>query len=227
MSTWTVGKPGAVSREFCRPERQTTAFYWSGAENHTAPRVDYWTCSTRTCGHLRMQMADVTDAEGFARTTVSKLIRTTSTVDYGDVRSIDVDDLISEARELLWQLYLGWDPSQIASFTSYASFYLPKRLVRWWRRTYGKDGNKPLGRALSLDTPVRGDDGHEFDGGDVWSDSAQNGSGGSLRGVVAAGSGDAGAGSDAVLRELVIRVHRRTLGVEAGNGGQPPEGTAD
>jgi hypothetical protein len=191
---------GDTTRSFCRTEGGETTFSYSGSENHATPRVDYWSC--KPCGYTRMQMADLPDAMGLVYTTVSKVLRRNGSVSYGDVRSIDRDDLVDETRELLWSLYLKWNPTLSPRFTPYATYYLPLRLVRWWRRNLGTDGNKPLGSAVSLDA-----------------DPSSNGSSGGAGVAVGSWCGDPADGDGLVVRQLVARVHRRAARLAAGNGG--------
>lgn len=221
-----VGRPGAIEQYHCRPERTSRTFFWSGSENHTAPRVDYWRC--RDCSHTRLQMHDVGDADGLVRTTISRMVKTTSTVEYGDERSLDRDDLVSEGMELIWQLYTKWSPTLNPSFASYATYYLPLRLVRWWRRRFGTGGNKPLGSAVSLDAErhsagLDSDSDWRSEGGFSADRSSGGFAGASSSSALGAWSGDGDEGGGLILRELFVRSDRRALRLGAGDGVRPDE----
>jgi hypothetical protein len=200
LNTATVPRRGSTSRSFCRTEGGETTFRFSGSENHTVPRVDYWRCVP--CGHERMQMADLPDAMGLVFSTVSKVLRQNGSASYGDVRSIDRDDLVDEARELLWGLYLRWSPERSPRFTPYAVHYLPLRLVRWWRRNLGTNGDKPLGHAVSIDAA-----------------SSSDGPGGGAGVAVGSWCGDPADGDGLVVRQLVARVDRRKARMAARHRG--------
>lgn len=49
-----------------------------------------------------------------------------------------VEELLSEAQVVLWQLALAWDPDQGVPFNAYLSMHTRHRLIDYLRRTYGR-----------------------------------------------------------------------------------------
>jgi hypothetical protein len=143
-----------------------TSFAWSGAESRE-PRVDLWTC--RVDGHLRIQMADVTDAEALCRTILDK-------AKGSEQLNGHYEDALGLMRAELWDLYRRWDPSRGVRFTSYATGLLRMRVANVWRYELGRDTQKAHVGAVSLDALV---DQSESDGP-------------SLGGLVASSEGDPG-----------------------------------
>lgn len=203
---------------YCRRCTTETAQQYVGSER--GPRdIDHFKCTA--CGLILLAYADVGDAEGFAEAAADAFVRRLGVTEYGDTRSVDREEIESEARALLWAAYLKWDPSRNVRFRSHAAWYIDARLVSWLRRDRGgrrdftrQDGTtvpvKAHIAAVSLDAPARQDD-PGIDGGATRLDRLESALG-QGRGDNAANSGSA---FDGVLsrRGRGVREAERALGL--------------
>lgn len=146
---------GSTATAHCRPCKTLTTWTWAGFENHRAPRVDHWRCLKD--GHTRMQMADVTDAEGLCETILKRQLRSKSC----DLAPPDYKDALQLVLAECMDLYCAWDPTRGVRFTAYATGLLRLRVNNWWRQELGRDVPKAITGALSLDSSTI-DDGSEL-----------------------------------------------------------------
>lgn len=133
MTATALPRYGSTSTAHCRPCGSIKPFSFSGFQNGRGPRVDLWTC--RPTGHTRMQMADLTDAEGLAKTILDR-----AAAGKGDSFNnplLSYDDALGIVMAELYDLWTVWDPSRGVRFTAYATGLLRLRVNNVWR-TLGK-----------------------------------------------------------------------------------------
>lgn len=145
----------------CRECGRETPQEYAGCERGDR-ETEFYRCVP--CGLLLVTYADVLDAEGFAITIAARWISKQGTFVYEDVRSIEAEEVVAQARVELWAAYLAWSPTRGVRFRAYASTRVPQRLTDWIRQQNGRttswrDGAerpaKAHARAVSLDAPVR------------------------------------------------------------------------
>lgn len=139
---------GSTATAHCRPCRKVTTWTWAGYENHDRPRIDHWRCMVD--GFMRMQMADVTDAENLCKTILDRQLAGKNT----DLSPSDRADVLQLVLAECMDLYNAWDPSRGVRFTAYATGLLRLRVNNWWRQELGRDVPKAMTGALSLDAPT-------------------------------------------------------------------------
>lgn len=197
---------GSTDRAHCLDCKRPTTFRWCGKQNHTVPRVNMWRCAT--CGHERMQMADVTDGENLCRSILNSHLRKKGVT----MPQAEYQDALALVQSELWDLWLRWDPTRGVRFTAYATGLLRLRVNNHWRQDLGRDVQKAHVGALSLDAPF--EDGSEL-GGIVAASTGDLGldRGASLMRTVASGSGGTVQSLEAVYPELAA-ARRRVGGVD-------------
>jgi len=160
------GKLAAVKARrvvLCRICERETPQSYVGSERGTEPDRDteFYRCTV--CETVYITLADVTDAESLIAKIANDFLA--SSTDYGDVRSLEREEVLGETQKLLWEAYLEWDPTRCARFRAYAIGRVPLRLVSWVRRERGFErrrggkvgGGKAHATAVSLDAPARAD----------------------------------------------------------------------
>lgn len=150
--------------EFCRRDRRVTRWIRSGGQNGSRPVAHFWRCSS--CGIERVALANVSDAEGLARSIVSERrrgvrpsLRSGRTLDGAAedesvFARLDFDDANGSVVEAIYSAYVDWDPEKNPSFLSWATFKGRCALSDWYRETLGRDTPKALTWAYSSDVPI-------------------------------------------------------------------------
>jgi len=139
-STAVSERPPFYSRVYCRTCGGVTRWKQTGYLNGEAPPVVYWECD---CGSTRYQYADCTNVDTMCATIMEQnLRRTGANLDHDEAHS----RLVMEA----WRLYLGFDPQRGLTFESYAFGILRRRANDIYRQMLGRNGEKPMAHALSL-----------------------------------------------------------------------------
>lgn len=119
-------------------------------ENGARPPVVTWRCE---CGATRFQFADCTNVETLCRTVLEGNLRRTGA-------NIDHDEALAQLVLEAWRLYLKWEPVQDparpqVNFEGYAYSILRHRAYDIYRQLLGRNGEKPLAHAISLDAHAR------------------------------------------------------------------------
>jgi len=135
--------PPYYSRVYCRTCSTLSRWIRNGYENGTSPPVVTWICSG--CGAQRYQYADCTNVETMCVTIMEENLRRTGA-------NVDHDEAVSRLVLEAWRLYIGWDPTKGLTFESYAFGILRRRANDIYRQMLGRNGEKPMANALSLDT---------------------------------------------------------------------------
>lgn len=136
---------GSTAEEYCFTCGRVTSWSWSGCENGDRPRVDMWVC--RSDGRVRLQMADVTDAENLAKSILDRQLRARG----NPLNAGEYEDALALTKAELVDLYVAWDPDRGVRFTAYATGLLRLRVNNWWRQELGNKTPKAHFGALSLD----------------------------------------------------------------------------
>lgn len=139
---------------FCRGCDRESQQRYLYSENGTNRTVEHWRCAR--CGLEFLSYADLLDAEGMCLHVLSRYLRSSSTQEYGDVRSLDREEALAELRALLHELYVRkWRPADTPRFRSYATFKLPRAFIDHLRHEGERNGvPKAHTHALSLDGPA-------------------------------------------------------------------------
>lgn len=103
-----------------------------------------WECSG--CQSTRYQYADCTNVGSMCVTIMEENLRRTGA-------NLDHDEATSRLVLEAFRLYVAWDPSKGLTFESYAFGILRRRANDIYRQMLGRNGEKPLANALSLDGP--------------------------------------------------------------------------
>jgi hypothetical protein len=137
---------GSTSTAHCRPCGEIRTFAYAGSQNGKGPLVNLWTC--RTDSYTRIQMADLPDAEGLAKTVLDRAMAANGA--YVDSYQDALQLMMTE----LWDLFTVWDPTRGVRFTAYATGLLRLRVNNVWRSTLGKSTPKLDTNAASWDALV-------------------------------------------------------------------------
>lgn len=207
----------------CRGCQKDTAQTFIGIERGEK-NTEFWRCVD--CDLTLITYADVNDAEGLAIHLSETFLAATSPVNYDDVRSLEREDVLAQARAEMWAAYLAWDPGRAVRFRAFAVFRVNARLISWVRheRGFRRDGAAANGRpgpgklhatAVSLDAPLLEAD----DGGD---DLRVSG----LEAVVGSGYGDLAEDRNPDLGRALVRRDRDVVREEQSMGLGPPSRAA-
>lgn len=131
----------------CQTERRFRFLGWAtddGVENGVRPRAVLNACSA--CGHVVLQLGNVSDAEGLCENIVRKRLGR------GGGR-IETEDAVAFLQVHLWRLYLDWRPDTL-SFMSYASHWLPVRLGKWIIEVTGVDDRRQSPKPHAVSGPL-------------------------------------------------------------------------
>lgn len=132
---------------FCRTCEKTTSWVRAGVEGEGRLLVVTYRC--RSCSVVRVQLADVTDAEALCANILEAWRRGKGR---GNER-FDADDALGHLREQLWIAYREWDGR--GTFLGFGTYRLRLRFNDWFRSWLGKEDHpRPLAVALSLDMPI-------------------------------------------------------------------------
>jgi DNA-directed RNA polymerase specialized sigma24 family protein len=150
-------------QEFCRVEGKVTTWTHQGTERHDGPperAPRYWRC--RTCGRVRLQLADVTDADAFVLTALDEWEQI-----HGRLKGrFDRENFIADVTLQLWKSYLRWDGR--GTFRGYGMFILRNRITSLVRTQIDTPSKRPedvtfrFVGALSLDALTDEGTGLEF-----------------------------------------------------------------
>ena len=193
-----------VERAYCVRCRHSTGWSWDGGQNSITPQADYWRCLT--CGHRRLQLANVTDVFALCRYILDRESKRF-------FRDIDRDDALGNLTAAVWELFSSWRPERNASFLSYASWKLGNEFWNWIERTYGLDAPhrrhylKTQSFEVSLDALAASysrDGEPDREVGDVVAVSRRRG----LGSPTGTGEGDPGEDRDAALRRAIEQGNR-------------------
>lgn len=115
--------------------------------------MSQWRCAV--CGNIRIQLGNLEDLENVCRSVLDEHLRKTgASVDYSDA----LQSIIEEA----WDLWGRYNPAKGVPFLAYCVGLLRLRAANFYRHDMGRDGKKAHANALSLDAPLRDEEGGEL-----------------------------------------------------------------
>lgn len=205
---------------YCRGCSTETAQAYVGVERGpNAKTTEFWECVA--CQQVLISYADVTDAEGLAIHLSSAFLKKTSPSNYDDVRSLERDDVLAQARAEMWVAYLAWDPARGVRFRAFAVFRVNARLISWLRQERGfrRDGGKAgpgklHADALSLDATTTDQD----------EDGQRSSLGSGLESALGQGDGDPATDRSPDLARALARRDSGVVEQERSMGIGPEEG---
>jgi DNA-directed RNA polymerase specialized sigma subunit len=75
---------------------------------------------------VTVPLVDIRDVRGYVARVVERK--------FSETPASEREELVSEGVALLYALHGKWEPERCASFSDFASTYLPLRLIDYWRR---------------------------------------------------------------------------------------------
>ena len=134
-------EPPHYARVYCRTCAAQSRWRQLHVENGKHPSVISWECVG--CGAIRYQYADCTNVETMCVTIMEENLRRTGA-------NLDHDEAVSRLVLECYRLYIAWDEGKGLTFESYAFGILRRRANDIYRQMLGRNGEKPLANALSL-----------------------------------------------------------------------------
>jgi hypothetical protein len=194
------------ARAYCQKCRRDTGWLWDGGQNTLTPQADYWRCLT--CGHRRLQLANVEDAFALCQHILKRESRYYH-------RPFDREDAIANLYMKLWEVYAAWRPGETPSFLSHASWAIGRRFWDWIHALYGHDDPrrrhylKTAAYEVSLDAIAESSEANDYgSAAEIGNVAAVLVAKRGLGGAPGSGQSDPGDGGDAALRRAVQQGHR-------------------